>query len=87
MQILTLQVCLRAFFLLISESILLLVEPEFLLLFSYSDHATWKSHQNGLSGQRCTAAAQITVGFTGAAWRQAGVQVNCQYVLCCPTLR
>ena len=80
-RILTMQVSLKAWFPLISASIFLLVEPESQLLFSYFDHASWKSRQGGLPGQRCAAVAQITVGFTDTAWRWAGVQVTCQYVL------
>lgn len=40
-----------------------------------------KSRQDGLAGQRCTAVAQITLGFTDTTWRRAGVQVTCQHVL------
>lgn len=39
---------------------------------------------DSLSGQKRTAVAQITVGFTDNVQRWAGVQVTCQYVLWCP---
>lgn len=41
--ILTMQELLRASFPLVSASIFLLVESESQLLFSYSDHTSWKS--------------------------------------------